>query len=221
MTKLADENTFQLVGGLWKGERDPLVRAGVIRGTNFRGDGLVDFSDVAELDVEARHVGAKRLQPLDIVVERSGGGPKQPVGRAALFLPPDDRIYFTSNFTTAIRVVDRSRFDPRFVAHYLHALYLSGATETLQRATTGIRNLDWQQYLQFEIPEYDLGHQGRIVHVLDVLRSAALTVEQQRTVLDEIYRLLHHRVLSGDVSAADLELVVLPEPKQMSSEARA
>lgn len=221
MTKLADEKTFQLVGGLWKGERAPLVRAGVLRGTNFRGDGLVDFSDVAELEVESRHVTAKRLQALDIVIERSGGGPKQPVGRAALFVPPDDRLFFTSNFTTAIRVVDQSRFDPRFVAHYLHALYLSGATETLQRATTGIRNLDWQQYLQFEIPDYGLDHQGRIVQVLDTVRSAAVTVEQQRTVLDEIYRLIHHRVLTGEVGADDLDLSGLSAPLQESNGSRA
>lgn len=220
MTKLADERTFQLVGGLWKGERAPLIRAGVLRGTNFRGDGLVDFSDVAELEVESRHIPTKRLQSLDIVIERSGGGPKQPVGRAALFVPPDDRIYFTSNFTTAIRVIERARFDPRFVAHYLHALYLSGATETLQRATTGIRNLDWQQYLQFEIPDYDLDHQRRIVKVLDVVRSAAITVEQQRTVLDEIYRLIHHRVLVGDVAPEDLDLSELPASLRGSRESR-
>lgn len=220
MTKLADDKMFHLIGGLWKGEREPLIRAGVLRGTNFRGDGLVDFTDVAELDVEARHVAAKRLQPLDIVIERSGGGPKQPVGRAALFVPPDDRTYFTSNFTTAIRVVDRSRFDPRFVAHYLHALYLSGATETLQRATTGIRNLDWQQYLQFDIPEYDIDHQGRIVKTLDIVRSAAMTAERQRTVLEEIYRLLHHRVLNGDVGADDLDLSAISSPVRGASEAR-
>jgi type I restriction enzyme S subunit len=166
MVRLDDPTAFSFVSGLWKGERAPLQSAAVLRSTNFRRDGLLDYSDVVELEVEQRYFLERRLVPEDIIIERSGGGPKQPVGRIALFEPPDARPYFTSNFTTALRVVDRSRFDPRFVALYLHALYSGGATETLQRATTGIRNLDWREYLRFEVPELPLEHQRQIIFLL-------------------------------------------------------
>lgn len=179
MLTLDDATVFALVSGLWKGERPPFQRGCVLRGTNFRGDGLLDFSDVVELDVEARHITERRLLDGDLVIERSGGGPKQPVGRVALFAAPDDRMFFTSNFTTAIRVLDRSRMDPRFVALYLQAIYAGGATETLQRATTGIRNLDWQEYLQFEIPELELGLQRRVVSLVEGVRAASVNEEAQ------------------------------------------
>ena len=169
---LNDASHFQLVGGLWKGERAPLKPAKVLRATNFGGDGLLDFDDVVGLEVEARHFGERELIRGDIVVERSGGGPKQPVGRVALFVPPDDSPYFSSNFTTTLRVRDRNTFDPDYVALYLHALYLDGATETLQRATTGIRNLDWREYLRFEIPVLPLDQQKALAQLIGGVRHA-------------------------------------------------
>ena len=169
---LNDESNFQLIAGLWKGERAPLKPAKVLRATNFGGDGLLDFDDVVELEVEERHFAERQLAQGDIVVERSGGGPRQPVGRVALFVPPDDRPYFSSNFTTTLRVRDRDTFDPDYVALYLHALYLGGATETLQRATTGIRNLDWHEYLRLEVPVLPLDAQKGLVQLIGGVRKA-------------------------------------------------
>ena len=169
---LCDSNAFELVSGLWKGERGPLAQARVLRSTNFRGDGLLDFADAMQLDVEERHIANRSLQDGDIIIERSGGGPKQPVGRVALFQPPDDQLYFSSNFTTTLRIRDRNVFDPEYVALYLHGLYLTGATEALQRATTGIRNLDWQEYLRFEVPARPLAAQVRIANLIGGMRTA-------------------------------------------------
>lgn len=177
--RLSDANVFELISGLWTGERQPLMRAKVLRATNFRGDGVIDFEDVVTLDVEHRHAGTRRLQSGDIIIERSGGGANQPVGRAAIFVPPDDAPYFTSNFTTAIRIKDRALYEPRFVAHFLNALYLSGATEPLQRKPTGIRNLDWQEFLRFEVPRHDLSTQKSVADCLDAVRDASHTEVRQ------------------------------------------
>lgn len=185
---LNDESHFQLIGGLWKGERAPLKLAKVLRATNFGGDGLLHFDDVVELEVEERHFSERRLAHGDIVVERSGGGPKQPVGRVALFVPPDDRPYFSSNFTTTLRVRDRDTFDPDYVALYLHALYLDGATETLQRATTGIRNLDWREYLRLEIPVRRLDEQKKLSQLIGGVRRACRVEHDLIGVLVELKR---------------------------------
>jgi len=185
---LNDESHFQLISGLWKGERGPLKLGRVIRATNFSGDGLLDFDDVVELSVEERYFAERRLAHGDIIVERSGGGPKQPVGRIAIFIPPDNHSYFSSNFTTALRVLERNTFDPEYVALYLHALYLAGATETLQRATTGIRNLDWYEYLRFEVPVLPLDAQKKLVRIIGGVRKAYRIERQQVDVLTELKR---------------------------------
>jgi type I restriction enzyme S subunit len=186
----------------------------VLRSTNFRGDGQLDFSDVAEMEVETRHFDQRHLVDGDIIIERSGGGPKQPVGRAAIFDPPDDRRYCTSNFTSALRIVDRDLFDPRFVALYLHALYLTGATEQLQRATTGIRNLDWQEYLRFEVPMLPVSEQETVAGVIGGVRSAYRTEDARLTSLMDLKRAamqaLFTRGLRGEAQK-ETEIGPVPE----------
>jgi restriction endonuclease S subunit len=211
---LNEPSVFALVSGLWKGERDPLEPACVLGSTNFRGDGLLDFSEIAELLVESRHSSARQLQPGDIIVERSGGGPKQPVGRVAYFDPPDDRIYFTSNFTTALRALDRERFEPRFVELYLHAVYLSGATEPLQRATTGIRNLDWQEYLRFRIPEPPLPQQRAIAEAIGGVRTAYRKEEDLIEVLSGLKRAARRELFTHGLrgeAQKETEIGAVPE----------
>lgn len=226
LVSLNDESHFQLVSGLWKGERGPVKPAKVLRATNFAGDGLFDFSDVVELDVEERHFAERKLARGDIVVERSGGGPKQPVGRVALFVPPDDRPYFSSNFTTTLRVLDRNTFHPEYVALYLHALYLAGATETLQRATTGIRNLDWQEYLRFKVPVCSLDEQSELVRLIGGARTAYRIEHELMEVSIELKRaamtFLFMRGMRGEAQKTT-EIGLVPESwkvKRLDSLAR-
>lgn len=213
-SRLSDTRAFELVSGLWKGERQPLIRAKVLRATNFRGDGVIDFEDVVTLDVEERYADTRRLQSGDIIIERSGGGVNQPVGRAAIFVPPDDAPYFTSNFTTAIRVKDRVRYEPRFVAHFLNALYQSGATESLQRKPTGIRNLDWQEFLRFEVPCPDPDKQKAIADILDAVRAATRLEARQGDLAQSLQsaamRELFTRGLRGEPQK-ETEIGLVPE----------
>lgn len=211
---LNDESQFALISGLWKGDRAPLRPAKVLRGTNFGGDGLLDFDDVVDLEVEERLFADRQLVEGDIIVERSGGGPKQPVGRVAIFTPPDEHAYFSSNFTTTLRVRNRKVFDPDYVALYLHALYLDGATETLQRATTGIRNLDWREFLRFEVPVRSLDEQKYLARLIGGVRAA---YRNERELSDVLVRLkqatmreLFMRGLSGE-ARKETEIGPMPE----------
>ncbi len=72
----------QFINGLWKGEKPPFVNVGVFRNTNFTKDGMLDDSDIAYLDVELKKFETRRLVYGDLILEKSGGGPKQPVGRS-------------------------------------------------------------------------------------------------------------------------------------------
>jgi type I restriction enzyme S subunit len=160
------EEVCQFSNGLWKGEKPPFVKVGVIRNTNFTKDGTLDDSDIAYLDVEAKKLEKRRLQFGDIILEKSGGGPKQPVGRVALFDKEDGDFSF-SNFTAALRVLDPDDLDFRFVHKFLHWTYVSGVTEGMQSNSTGIRNLDGDAYKTIEISFPSLPKQQRIVGLLD------------------------------------------------------
>ena len=152
--------------GLWKGEKEPFVNIGVIRNTNFTKEGTLDDSDIAYLDVEAKKFERRRLKFGDIILEKSGGGPKQPVGRVALFDKVEGLFSF-SNFTSAIRVKNPNELDFRFLHKYLYWIYLSGVTERMQSHSTGIRNLDANAYKAIQIVIPPLPEQHRIVALLD------------------------------------------------------
>lgn len=160
------EDACHFSNGLWKGEKPPFVNVGVIRNTNFTKEGTLDDSDIAYLDVEVRKLEKRRLQFGDIILEKSGGGPKQPVGRVALFDKEDGDFSF-SNFTAVLRVLDPHELDFRFLHKFLHYTYLSGVTEGMQSHSTGIRNLDGDAYKAIAVSFPPLSEQRRIVGLLD------------------------------------------------------
>lgn len=211
---LNDTRVFQTASGLWTGKKGPLVRVKVLRSTDFCGDGRFDYKDVTAVDVEERQLTERRLVHGDIVVERSGGGPNQPVGRVAIFEPDTLDSYCCGNFTTSIRVVAPERFDPAFVAFYLHYWHMIGETQRLQNATTGIRNLDWSKYIETEIPQPELSVQHQITRILKFAR-AAYTGEDQlldllRLAKSEAMRELFTRGLRGEAQK-ESEVGSIPE----------
>jgi type I restriction enzyme S subunit len=164
-TKPLDE-ACTFINGLWKGEKAPLKMVGVIRNTNFTKDGTLDDSDIALIEVEAKKFEKRKLSPGDVILEKSGGGPKQPVGRVVLFDKPAGDYSF-SNFTAAIRVKSTNEVDSRFLHKFLHWTYLSGVTEGMQSHSTGIRNLDGDKYKAIQISYPGIEEQRRIVSLLD------------------------------------------------------
>jgi type I restriction enzyme S subunit len=160
------DEACQFINGLWKGEVPPFVRVGVIRNTNFAKNGTLDDTDIAYLDVEAKKFAKRRLQFGDIILEKSGGGPKQPVGRVVLFDKAQGDFSF-SNFTSAIRVNQPATLDPTYLHRYLYWVYLSGRTEAMQSHSTGIRNLNGDAYKAITIAFPPIAEQRRIVAILD------------------------------------------------------
>ncbi len=162
--KLEDLASFR--SGLWIGKKGPLRTAKVIRNTNIRRYGELSLDDIAEIQVEEKQLESRRLQFGDIVLERSGGGPKQPVGRAVCFeLDADD--YSFSNFTSNIRINNPKQLHFRFLHLVLNWWYESGVTEKIQSNSTGIRNLDFNAYKALPVPLPPLEEQRRIVAILD------------------------------------------------------
>ncbi len=152
--------------GLWTGKKPPFTEVGVIRNTNFTKDGELDDSDIIYLNVEQGQFLKRKLQFGDIILEKSGGGPKQPVGRVVIFDKVDGNFSF-SNFTSVIRITDKRILYHRFLHRYLYHLYTSGVTEKMQSHSTGIRNLKFDDYKQITVPIPSLPEQQRIVASID------------------------------------------------------
>jgi type I restriction enzyme S subunit len=152
--------------GLWEGKKEPYIHVGVIRNTNFTKEGRLDDSNIAYLDVESKQYSTRKLDYGDIILEKSGGGPKQAVGRVIPFEKKEGEFSF-SNFTSVVRIRDKNELNYSYLHRYLHYLYISGATEPMQKHSTGIRNLQLKEYKEVEVEYPSIEVQQRIVATLD------------------------------------------------------
>jgi type I restriction enzyme S subunit len=94
------------------------------------------------------------LSENDLLLEKSGGGDKHPVGCVARF-SGSDASAVCSNFIARLR--PESEYDPRFLAHVFAALYQHKMTQPFVKQTTGIQNLDMDGFLSraWAIPNVD------------------------------------------------------------------
>lgn len=216
-TNLTDANHFEYLNGLWKGKKPPFEEAVVIRNTNFRNDGILNLNNVALLNVESKQLKSRKLKRGDIIIERSGGGPKQPVGRVCYFNSRSNQPHSFSNFTTTLRIKDTRTFLPLFVHYYLLHLYNSNFTVPLQRATTGIRNLDFNAYQQAPIPKPEKQEQEQIAAVLWKIQCAIETEEKLIVTLHELKQSVMHQLFRCGLrneKTKETNLGIVPESWQ-------
>ena len=170
-----------VINGLWTGKKEPFVNVAVIRNTNFSKDCKLKLDNVAYIEVEAKQFASRKLQYGDIIIEKSGGSEKQPVGRPILF-DITEGDYSFSNFTTTLRIKSNNAINPKFLHTCLYAYYLNGATTKMQSKTTGLHNLDMKAFLNLPIPLPPLATQSRIVSELDLPQSI---IDKQKAQLKE------------------------------------
>ena len=172
----------EVINGLWKGVKPPFKRVGIIRSTNFTKWCELTLDNTAYIDVEEKKYQSRKLQAGDLIVERSGGTTDSPVGRIVLFnVSKGD--YSISNFTSILRVKDTEALDPLYLHRYLKSLYFQGKTKDIQSNTTNIHNLDFNAYLDFEIPLPPLSEQKAIVARLDEALARATRLAEHFTTI--------------------------------------
>jgi type I restriction enzyme S subunit len=123
---------------------------------------------VPDQDFTVRSVPSEKrdgrvLKPGDLLLEKSGGGDKQPVGVVMLY--DLDKPAVCSNFIARMPVAEGH--DSSFL-RYLHAaLYEGGLNEQAIKQSIGIQNLDADQYLNLEVGLPPLDEQRAIADYLD------------------------------------------------------
>lgn len=152
--------------GLWTGKKEPFIECNVIRNANFTKDFKLNYDNVVKINVEERQFQTRELEYGDLILEKSGGGPNQPVGRVVIF-DKHEKGYSFSNFTSSIRIKNKDILDFRFLYLYLCHCYLSGMTTKMQKNSTGIRNLLFDDYKNIYVPIPNINEQQRIVGLLD------------------------------------------------------
>ena len=164
----------------------------VLRTTNFTNDGILTYKDVIKRKIEKNNIQDKYLRKGDILIEKSGGSDKQPVGRV-VFFEEEENKYLFNNFTSILRVKDDKTCFSKYLFYSLFFNYLNGGTRFYENKTTGIHNLKLEQYIKtFEISLPSVEEQKEIADRLDKVSSL---IEKRKTQLEKLDQLIKSRFI--------------------------
>ncbi len=187
MAKLI-EITGKALSGEWGSDDISGDGVPVLRTTNFTSEGIVNFDNVVTRSIAKKNLTEKYLRRGDIIMEKSGGSDKQPVGRVIYFDGPEN-TYLFNNFTGVLRVKDTTKWYPRFIFYALFSNYHRGGTRKFENKTTGLHNLKMDDYVgHFEIKEVPRREQSEICCILDKVRFVIISRKQQLAKLDELVK---------------------------------
>ena len=211
MAKLI-EITGKAISGEWGSEDLELTGIPVLRTTNFTNVGIVNFDNVVTRNINKKNLSEKLLRYGDIIIEKSGGSDKQPVGRV-VFFEGEENKYLFNNFTGLLRVKDASKWLPKYVFYSLYSNYHSGGTLKYENRTTGLHNLQTDSYVNnTEIIERPLDEQHELVDTLDKINKCIGFRQQQLIKLDELVKSRFIEMFGDPVSnSKSLPELTLPE----------
>jgi len=194
-------------GGIWGEEPGSKAadvvcyRAGDL--DRFRATTLRQSAPVRSISLD--EVRRFHLQDGDLVLEKSGGGDKAPVGFVASYLPTQEAAV-CSNFMARLR--PRPDVDSRFLVHLFGALYDEGRVRGFIKQTTGIQNLEAGAFLGTgcHVPRAveQLATARRLEEELQRCESLSQTVLLQVTRLQEHRQALITAAVTGRVGASSV-----------------
>lgn len=187
MAKLIDI-TGKALSGEWGTDDETGDGIPVLRTTNFTNEGVVNYNDVVTRTITKKNIEEKYLRKGDIIIEKSGGSDKFPVGRV-IYFDGKDNTYLFNNFTGLLRVKNQEIWYPRYVFYSLFANYKRGGTRAFENKTTGLHNLKTDDYVsRYEVVEIDVTEQILICDKLDKLYGIIKFREQELQLLDNLIK---------------------------------
>ena len=187
MAKLIDI-TGRSLSGEWGSDDETGNGIPVLRTTNFTNEGIVDYKDVVTRKITKKNIEEKFLCKGDIIIEKSGGSDKYPVGRVVYF-DGEENKYLFNNFTGLLRIKNRKEWYPKYVFYSLFANYRYGGTRIYENKTTGLHNLKTDDYVsRYEITDIGKAEQISICKKLDMLHDIISTRKQELQLLDELIK---------------------------------
>lgn len=143
----------------------------------------------------------------DILVEKSGGGEKSPVGRTIIWEENFVAVY--ANFIERIRM-DQNKICPMYAQYVFYAFYNMGISNLFFNQTTGIQNLDLSKMirtLRFPVPSLNdqlniINYLNKVIKILDETIEAK---QKQLEILEEYRKSLIYEYVTGKKEVKDGE----------------
>ena len=187
MTKLFDI-TGKALSGEWGTDDPDGCGIPVLRTTNFTNVGKVNYDNVVTRNIQKKNISDKLLKKGDIIIEKSGGTDKNPVGRV-IYFEGEENKYLFNNFTGLLRVKDKNEWYPKYVFYSMFAYYKKGGTRRFENKTTGLHNLKLDDYIKrLDIQKASYVNQVHVCKLLDCVRLQIDNMERELELLDELVK---------------------------------
>ena len=197
--------------GVWGEEADEVHDVICVRVADFDRVELRVVLDTPTMrSIDLRSAQSHRLEKGDLLLEKSGGGEKQPVGVVVMYDHSEKAV--CSNFVARISVAEGHH--PRYLTYLHAAIYAARINTRSIKQNTGIQNLDSEGYLneyaglppldeQCEIAEYLDRETERIDALVAKMRLLIERLKEHRTAL--ITRIVTRGLPPGAARAAGLD----------------
>lgn len=200
------------IGGAWgddpaKASSDQVI-VRVIRGTEFRNWDKEKGSTAATRAIDQKSFARRMLTVGDMVVEISGGGPSQPVGRTLVIdqeaLDSLGGRAISSNFCRRVRF--KADVNPFFVDNALKLKYSLGELNQFQTETTNIRNLTFPKFIsETSIPLPTREVQDQLVMMIGGLQAQIGQVRDHLATIPALLKKFRQSVLAAAYDGSVLE----------------
>jgi type I restriction enzyme S subunit len=171
---------------------------------NCQEDGKVRYRNLQFVDLDGASFEAFRLNPGDLLFNRTNS--IELVGRMAIV--EDDRPAVFASYLVRLSI-DALRCLPRFLNYFMNWPTTQSEIKKLASRAVGQANINASKLRTVQFPLPPLDEQHEIVAILDAIDRKIDLHRRKRAVLDELFKALLHKLMTGEIRVADLDLSAL------------
>ena len=172
---------------------------------NCQVDGKVEFKDLQYVDIDNDAFLSFKLYHRDILFNRTNS--IEHVGRTAIYNHHDDAVFASY----LVRVsVDAEKCIPEFLNYYMNWPTTQWEIKKLASRAVGQANINATKLRTVKVPLPEtIEEQQEIVDVLDAIDRKIDLHRRKKAVLEELFKSLLHKLMTGEVRVDDLDLSAL------------
>ena len=178
-----------------------VVQVPYLRVANVQ-DGYLDLAEMKTISIRRSELNRYRLQQGDVLMTEGGDFDK--LGRGFVWRG-QLKLCVHQNHVFAVRT-DRNRLLPDFFTYEAQSDYGKAYFLKVAHKTTNLASINSTKLKAFPVLIPTLGEQREIVSILDSIDRKIDLHRRKRAVLDELFKALLHKLVTGEIRVGDLEL---------------
>jgi type I restriction enzyme S subunit len=164
-------------------------------------DGRLDLTEMKTIPIRRGEVERYRLHDGDVVLTEGGDFDK--LGRGFIWRGQVDQCVH-QNHIFAVRT-DRGRLLPEFFAYQAQSPYGKAYFLKVAHKTTNLACINSTKLKAFPVLLPPLGDQREVVGILDAIDQTINLHRTKRAVLDDLFKALLHKLMTGEIRVGDLD----------------